>query len=124
MFKKIRQYLGLWQIRRMVASNWVHLAGVAWQGYRGKGKGCVIFALTEFDGQAEETPLYFVSLKEIKKLKLDNLAEAVAHIHAYDPKTEIVLVIELPAQNLCLRLHGEDYGMMPPEALKVHQQFL
>src|SRR4051812_19615524 len=76
------------RIMDLVESGWVRIAAAAWQGYDGYGRG---FLFMDFvDNETKYVPASNPNFAASRDLQRDDIKRKVK---AYDPQTELVLVL-------------------------------
>jgi hypothetical protein len=103
------------RINNMVMESWIKLAAYAWKGYEASGRG---FILLDF---SDDTSRYIpAAMPTFSESQESAWRDTQRNVKAYDPKTEIVLVLNQFSDDSMTTLYQSTPDGMPtpPEAYK------
>lgn len=98
----------------LVDSHWKTAARHAWRQYQERGRGAIVFPLSEDPASNERTPLQYLTFDDVDAARDGPFSMLYELVHTYSPTEEVVIAAVLPDDRTVFDIY--EHAPAPPDA--------
>lgn len=98
----------------LVASHWGTAARHAWRQYQERGRGAIVFPLSEDASADDRTPLQYLTFDDADAAREGAFSMLYELVQTYNPTEEVVIAAVLPDERTVFDVYEDSPA--PPDA--------
>lgn len=95
-------------LNRLVESYWDTAARHAWTQYQQRGRGAIVFPLSEMQSSQSEPLRYLTFSGDDQEIAQSSMAKLYELVQTYEPRKEVVVAVVLPDERTVFDVYRRD----------------